>query len=347
MAGFALTEDERKFLEVSRDLPHFLEHSTRHFKSVQKAVSRGNHSTLIYPASGSDILRVVFGYDVDKGLFVDSQDFFRHDPKARMPHLETLETVLKKMNVPYKATSKGEVFEVETDLNGKTRQIIGLRRNLNLSGENLGKELENLVREFFGDEKVDILYTYWGFIRQRSLLPEMYSLIRQGGFYVTEEYKFLMPRRAERVLSGLLHLHPRMIVPRGGPNSVIYQKTGEAQELVPKYLLGLAFGNEDIILRMSYLVGWRNMHEKGTLLNGTLRNNQCQQQWMQEVGYPVNTLQDPAYGHFLSHLVHQGLGNIEFNTANLLLLGVDPTKVDIVHRSASLELRKVERGQYK
>lgn len=334
MARFTLTEDELKFLEASKDI----EISPANIKSTQRAVQQGRHSTLIYPASGYDILRVVLGYDIDIGVFIDSSEVFRHEPSPI--GAPPLETILKRMGIPHKVARKRRIFEVEADLNGKTRQIIGVRQTLDLSDEGFGKELENLVGEFFKDGQIDILYTFWVFSRNHNLLPEMYNLIRQDGFYVTEEGRLPLSPKAERVVNDLLHLYPHRIAHRLHGNGFLYKKTGEADELVTNYLLELVFGNQDIKDHIRALGWWRTLYSEGRL-------DSYEQQNMQKMGYPACVLQDPTYRHILSYLVHRGLGNIELNAANLSLSGTDPSKVDTVRRSTSLDLRRVQKQQYK
>lgn len=322
MSAMGLTPDEQKFVEVSGVTPE-------HVLSVKRAVGRGRHETLVYPASGNDVLRVLFAYNIGSGLFIDESDYFRENDNTAVPALLSM---LQRAELPHKAVDRSGVLEIEADVNGRTRQITCVRKELDFSDHGLGNELKTLAAEFLGDEQVDILYTYWVYARRHTLGPETYRLIRPGGFYVTEEGDVPIPQEARRAAHTLLCLKPRRIVPRFGQKGVVYQKTAEADYVVAEASLALLFGNDDIQVRMRALGDFKARYDAG-------RFEHLDAFRMQNMGYLPALLESDAYERELSRLATIGSNNALVRATHLASRGAKPALVRTLYDAAVRELQ--------
>lgn len=82
--------------------------------SIRQATGNGKHKTLYYPASGADILRPLYAYDVSHLITIDPETYYEN----------LLEKQLQQLNIPFSSsrpnsTTKQVVFELE----GKSRTI--------------------------------------------------------------------------------------------------------------------------------------------------------------------------------------------------------------------------------
>ncbi|MDP4009530.1 MAG: hypothetical protein Q8P53_00945 [Candidatus Shapirobacteria bacterium] len=113
----------------------------QNISSIREATKNGRHSTIYYPASGEDMLRVLYAYDADHLIAVDPDEQWAGN----------LEEKLQSVGIQ----TKTEIFaeerkrEITFELDGKERRITRLYR-----------DARQVDLKAFGFEAVDVLHIY-------------------------------------------------------------------------------------------------------------------------------------------------------------------------------------------
>lgn len=192
-------------------------------RSIKEAVKGGKHGTLYYPASGRDIIRPLFAYDVDHLIVIDNAEGLAGEAERQLNEL-------------------GIEYMVKVSPDGKRRDIVfefdGRQRRITESSENA----DLVSPKDFGLDKVDILHIYLptGSNINRKFTLEHYATVSEGGFLVFEEGKLVDGGYVDESLLKIIGLEEKNIVGRHphtvktfahGPidpkdrNGIVYQKT--------------------------------------------------------------------------------------------------------------------------
>lgn len=235
MKNILLTPDEITYIDLDREINPRAQLNPYHLKSLQAISCKGKHSTLLYTLSGDDEFRTLIGCDSDVGVFVDAlmyqEDF-------------TLDKFLIKSGKKFSKTTRGEVTEINIDINGNPKRIIRVRRGLDIRSTKYGEEVRELAEEFLNG-RTDILFAdNDGTLA--SLTPEMYKITNPFGFISLSEEPIPRCVSTSLNLRRFTTQQSRWLYEKG--RTILYQKLEEIEREIFVPLLELEkydFGVED------------------------------------------------------------------------------------------------------